>query len=71
MLIRFALIFIMNQANVHCVHHFNIKIIISDMDKEVPENANEHCPGATSQEAGKQSACQGCPNQTLCASGAV
>jgi hypothetical protein len=40
--IRFALCVIMNQANVHCVHHFNIKIIISDMDKEVPENANQH-----------------------------
>lgn len=38
--IRFALSFIMAQANVHCIHHFNIKIIISDMEREVPQNAN-------------------------------
>ena len=27
----------------------------------------EHCPGTQSEEAGKASACQGCPNQTICA----
>ena len=27
------------------------------------------CPGVESQQAGKSSACAGCPNQTLCASG--
>uniref|UniRef100_A0A1B6CJ90 Cytosolic Fe-S cluster assembly factor NUBP1 homolog n=2 Tax=Clastoptera arizonana TaxID=38151 RepID=A0A1B6CJ90_9HEMI len=31
----------------------------------------EHCPGTQSEEAGKVSACQGCPNQTICASGAT
>ncbi|XP_058272415.1 cytosolic Fe-S cluster assembly factor nubp1 isoform X2 [Hemibagrus wyckioides] len=28
------------------------------------------CPGTGSEEAGKSSACQGCPNQTICSSGA-
>jgi len=28
------------------------------------------CPGTQSEEAGKVSACQGCPNQKICASGA-
>lgn len=34
------------------------------MSAEVPE----HCPGTDSEEAGKASACQGCPNQKICAS---
>lgn len=34
-----------------------------------PEDANEHCPGVKSDEAGKSEACAGCPNQTTCASG--
>ena len=38
-------------------------------DKNVPENANEHCPGTQSEQAGKGSACDGCPNQSICASG--
>ncbi|XP_062840945.1 cytosolic Fe-S cluster assembly factor nubp1 [Trichomycterus rosablanca] len=33
---------------------------------EVPQ----HCPGTSSEQAGKSSACQGCPNQNICASGA-
>ncbi|KAI8981734.1 P-loop containing nucleoside triphosphate hydrolase protein [Mycotypha africana] len=33
-----------------------------------PENANEHCPGVESEEAGKAEACAGCPNQAICAS---
>ncbi|KAJ8251104.1 hypothetical protein GJAV_G00217290 [Gymnothorax javanicus] len=37
---------------------------------DVPSNAPEHCPGTTSEQAGKTSACQGCPNQKICASGA-
>ncbi|XP_070579642.1 cytosolic Fe-S cluster assembly factor nubp1-A-like [Ptychodera flava] len=37
---------------------------------DVPENAPEHCPGTQSETAGKESACQGCPNQSICASGA-
>ena len=28
----------------------------------------EHCPGTQSTEAGKASACQGCPNQQICES---
>lgn len=35
------------------------------MDTNVPE----HCPGTQSEEAGKASACAGCPNQNICASG--
>lgn len=30
------------------------------MDK--PDNANEHCPGASSEVAGMSDACKGCPN---------
>ncbi|UZJ53163.1 hypothetical protein CBS101457_002483 [Exobasidium rhododendri] len=35
---------------------------------QVPENAPAHCPGTESEEAGKASACAGCPNQSTCAS---
>ncbi|XP_064600407.1 cytosolic Fe-S cluster assembly factor nubp1-B-like [Liolophura sinensis] len=35
-----------------------------------PENAPEHCPGKESENAGKGDACQGCPNQSICASSA-
>lgn len=35
------------------------------------EDAPEHCPGTQSEEAGKASACAGCPNQNLCSSGAT
>lgn len=38
---------------------------------DVPENAAEHCPGTQSESAGKASACAGCPNQNLCATGAT
>ncbi|GBG90258.1 hypothetical protein CBR_g50436 [Chara braunii] len=34
---------------------------------DVPSNANENCPGTGSEAAGKASACQGCPNQQICA----
>jgi len=37
----------------------------------VPDNAPEHCPGTASTDAGKSSACAGCPNQNICATGAV
>lgn len=37
--------------------------------KTVPENANAHCPGLESNKAGKSEACEGCPNQKICASG--
>ena len=39
------------------------------MSEDVPEDANEHCPGTQSERAGKSSACDGCPNQAVCASG--
>ncbi|XP_073033268.1 LOW QUALITY PROTEIN: cytosolic Fe-S cluster assembly factor NBP35-like [Primulina eburnea] len=34
---------------------------------EIPENANEHCPGTQSESAGKSDSCEGCPNQEACA----
>lgn len=37
---------------------------------DVPENAAAHCPGTQSNDAGKSSACAGCPNQNVCATGA-
>ncbi|KAI9500357.1 cytosolic Fe-S cluster assembly factor nbp35 [Coemansia spiralis] len=33
----------------------------------IPANAPEHCPGPESSTAGKASSCEGCPNQTICA----
>lgn len=38
------------------------------METKVPDNANAHCPGTDSNEAGKASSCEGCPNQKICAS---
>ncbi|KAL3522876.1 hypothetical protein ACH5RR_015710 [Cinchona calisaya] len=35
--------------------------------KDIPENANEDCPGTQSESAGKSDACKGCPNQEACA----
>ena len=35
----------------------------------MPQNANEHCPGVESEQAGKNSSCEGCPNQNTCKSG--
>eukprot|EP00957_Ditylum_brightwellii_P072644 5520127-Ditylum_brightwellii.AAC.1 len=37
---------------------------------ETPSNANDGCVGPTSETAGKSSACEGCPNQSACSSGA-
>lgn len=34
---------------------------------EVPADANAHCPGTSSEAAGKSAACAGCPNQEICA----
>ena len=39
--------------------------------KSVPKDANEHCPGTEDDKAGKADACKGCPNQSICASGAA
>jgi hypothetical protein len=41
------------------------------MPKELVAPPPEHCPGPESEQAGKQSGCEGCPNQSVCASGAV
>lgn len=43
---------------------------IPTMVDDAPSNANSGCVGPTSSEAGKSSACEGCPNQGACASGA-
>jgi len=42
---------------------------MSSLKGENPSNANEGCVGPTSQDAGKASACAGCPNQSACSSG--
>ncbi|XP_047336634.1 cytosolic Fe-S cluster assembly factor NBP35-like [Impatiens glandulifera] len=39
----------------------------ADNRGEIPENANEHCPGPESELAGKSDSCEGCPNQQVCA----
>jgi len=48
------------------------------VDKDKPDSklnltkikdANEHCPGVKSETAGKSESCEGCPNQSICASG--
>jgi hypothetical protein len=36
---------------------------------DVPQNANEACPGTKSESAGKSNACAGCPNQQACSTG--
>lgn len=35
-------------------------------NSEIPDNANEHCPGPDSESAGNSDACAGCPNQQIC-----
>ena len=40
-------------------------------DKELVAPPPEHCPGPQSESAGKQSGCAGCPNQSICSSGAA
>ncbi|XP_010781811.1 cytosolic Fe-S cluster assembly factor nubp1 isoform X3 [Notothenia coriiceps] len=41
------------------------------MMADVPDDAPQHCPGTASEQAGKTSSCDGCPNQKACASGAT
>nr|VZI08460.1 unnamed protein product [Spirometra erinaceieuropaei] len=45
----------------------------ADMEtqNDVPVDAPAACPGTSSDTAGRASACAGCPNQSLCASGAA
>ncbi|CAO3611314.1 unnamed protein product [Cunninghamella blakesleeana] len=40
---------------------------MSPKTEDIPQDANEHCPGPESQQAGKDNACAGCPNQQICA----
>lgn len=35
---------------------------------EIPNDANQGCPGLSSEQAGKNQACAGCPNQKICSS---
>lgn len=37
--------------------------------ENIPENANEQCPGPKSNNAGKSKGCEGCPNQGKCSTG--
>ncbi|KAF0695066.1 Aste57867_14089 [Aphanomyces stellatus] len=62
-------------ANIRMMHYpdplasnspFRIRV---NMDK--PTNAPQGCVGTQSEEAGKASGCAGCPNQSLCSSGAT
>ena len=39
-------------------------------ETDPPPNANSECVGPASESAGSNSACQGCPNQAACSSGA-
>jgi Mrp family chromosome partitioning ATPase len=39
-------------------------------EEDTPDNANVDCVGPSSSDAGKASACDGCPNQKACGSGA-
>ncbi|TDH67404.1 hypothetical protein CCR75_000405 [Bremia lactucae] len=41
------------------------------MVTSIPSNANEECVGPQSEQAGKADGCAGCPNQSVCASGAA
>ena len=43
--------------------YIDIFKVMSDLVAPEPE----HCPGTGSEEAGKASACDGCPNQQICA----
>mmetsp|Transcript_30551 Transcript_30551/g.67135 ORF Transcript_30551/g.67135 Transcript_30551/m.67135 type:complete len:390 (-) Transcript_30551:275-1444(-) len=42
---------------------------MSSSEATPPSNANEGCVGPTSSDAGKASACAGCPNQSACSTG--
>jgi Mrp family chromosome partitioning ATPase len=46
---------------------FSLVIVNTD----VPVDAPHACPGTSSTEAGRVSACAGCPNQSICSSGDV
>lgn len=52
-----------------------VKFIVAEPQStqtaDVPENAPQGCPGVESTTAGFSTACDGCPNKPLCASGAA
>ena len=35
-------------------------------EMNVPANANQGCPGVKSENAGREEACGGCPNEKIC-----
>jgi len=39
------------------------------MEKEIPEDANDACPGPSTESAGKSTKCEGCPYKSKCLSG--
>ncbi|GAO46470.1 hypothetical protein G7K_0701-t1 [Saitoella complicata NRRL Y-17804] len=41
---------------------------LPEVQSDKPTDANEHCPGTESEQAGKSAACDRCPNQQICAS---
>jgi Mrp family chromosome partitioning ATPase len=43
--------------------------MVDNSNPNIPENANECCPGTNSSDAGKANSCKGCPNQKACSSG--
>jgi Mrp family chromosome partitioning ATPase len=52
----------------HCIIHNKTKTTMTVDD--TPSDANAECVGPTATDAGKASACAGCPNQQACSSGA-
>jgi len=52
-------------------YHLNEEDSVSYDEKIVPEDAPEECPGLGTEQAGKADACAGCPNRSICASGAA
>lgn len=43
-------------------------LLILEMS-DIPSSANSNCPGINNENAGKASACSGCPNQKNCSTG--
>jgi len=59
------------QKKIHYkkIEIFKQKKMESNLTTEnIPENANQGCPGTNNKESGKSSSCQGCPNQKICSS---
>ena len=43
--------------------------MVESAKEDKPSDAPENCPGVKSEQAGKSEACEGWPNQNICASG--